>query len=140
MKYNEKDIEEYLNTDEVKDQLELHSEIVTLVNLLIQKNIFTEKEFNKINNQVKETIVEKTKEKIKKELENMIDFIKTVIRLLTIIILSVLTTFVIVAIWDEYKKMIFNLILSFIIVILINIILIVIMIVIKWAFEKESER
>ncbi len=71
MEYDEKDVEEYLNTDEAKLQIEIQSNIATIAQLLYEKEIITEKEFTETNNKIKEIIKTNTKEKIKQELENM---------------------------------------------------------------------
>ena len=71
MKYDEKDVEEYLNTDEAKLQIEIESNIATIIQLLNQKKIIVEKEFTETNNKIKEIIKTNIKEKIKQELENM---------------------------------------------------------------------
>ena len=71
MKYDEKDVEEYLNTNEAKLQIEIQSNIATIIQLLYQKKIIVEKEFTETNNKIKEIIKSNTKEKIKQELENM---------------------------------------------------------------------
>ena len=67
----EKDIEEYLNSEDTQMQLEIASEIATIVQLLCQKNIITEKEFNETNNAIKEVFKETMREKIKQDLKNM---------------------------------------------------------------------
>lgn len=71
MKYDEKDVEEYLNTNEAKLQIEIQSNIATIIQLLYQKKIIVEKEFTETNNKIKEIIKSNIKEKIKQELENM---------------------------------------------------------------------
>lgn len=76
MKYNDKDIEEYLNTDGAKLQLEINSQIATIVQLLYQKKIITEGEFFKTKDAIKEIIIKNIKEKIKQESENLNEEVK----------------------------------------------------------------
>ena len=71
MIYDEKEIEEYLNTDEVKLQIEIQSNISTIIQLLYQKKIINKEEFIETNDKIKKIINENTKEKIKQELQNM---------------------------------------------------------------------
>ena len=73
MKYDEKDVEKYLDSDEAKFKIEIQSNILTIVQLLYQKEIITEEEFEETNNKIKEIIKTTTKEKIKQESENMGD-------------------------------------------------------------------
>ena len=71
MIYDEKEIEEYLNTDEVKLQIEIQSNISTIIQLLYQKKIINKEEFIETNDKIKKIINENTKEKVKQELQNM---------------------------------------------------------------------
>ena len=71
MKYDEKDIEEYLNSYEVQHQIEVDSTITTIVQLLYQKKIITEKEFNETRSVITEIAIKEIKKGIKQEIENM---------------------------------------------------------------------
>ncbi|WP_298061725.1 hypothetical protein [uncultured Rikenella sp.] len=71
MKYDEKDIEELLNTEENKLQIETQSNLATIIQLLCQKKIIAEEEFIETNNKMKEIIKTNIKEKIKQILEKM---------------------------------------------------------------------
>lgn len=71
MKYDEKDVEEYLNSDGVKLQIETNSQIATIIRVLISNNIVTQEEFDEVQEEMKKRIKEMVKEKIKIELQNM---------------------------------------------------------------------
>ena len=71
MIYDEKDIEEYLNTDEAKLQIDIQSNISTIIQLLYQKKIINKEEFIETNDKIKKIINENTKKKIKQALQNM---------------------------------------------------------------------
>ncbi len=70
MEYDEKIVEEYLNTNEIKFQIELNSYSLTIVELLIQKKIITKEEFEEERKIIKEELKKEVKKYIKKKLEN----------------------------------------------------------------------
>ena len=76
MEYDGRDVEEYLNTNEAKLQIETQSNITTVIQLLVQKKIITEEEFIETNNKIKEIIKTNTKEKIKQEIQKMNEEVK----------------------------------------------------------------
>ena len=71
MKYNEKDVEEYLNRDDINLQIETSSQISTIIGILIENNIVTREKFDETQKELKEEIKKITKEKIKQQLEKM---------------------------------------------------------------------
>ena len=73
MEYNEKDVEDYLNRDDINLQIETTSQISTIIGILIENNIVTREKFDEVQKELKEEIKKITKEKIKQELEKMED-------------------------------------------------------------------
>ena len=70
MEYNEKDVEEYLNQENVKAEIETNSNIIALIQMLIDKNIIIEEEFLEARNKTRELIKEEIKKIIKQRIEN----------------------------------------------------------------------
>ena len=71
MEYNEKNVEEYFNCEDVNLQIEIGSQVATIVGILIANNITTREEFDEVQKEIKKEVKKRTKEKIKQELENM---------------------------------------------------------------------
>ena len=72
MEYNEKNIDEYFNCEDIDFQIEIGSQIATIIGILIANNITTREEFDEAQKEIKK----RTKEKIKQELKNMNEEVK----------------------------------------------------------------
>ena len=70
MKYDEKDIDEYLNKENVKATIETNAAISAIIQLLIDKDIITEEEILEMKDKFEEIIKNKAKEEMKQIIEN----------------------------------------------------------------------
>ena len=73
MKYDEKDIEEYLNKDENIALIQLQAQVSSIVGILITNKITTKEEFKVVCERLVKELKKISKEQIKQELEKMGD-------------------------------------------------------------------
>ena len=68
MKYDEKDIEEFLNGDVINGLIQLQSQVSTIIGILVAKNMITMEQFNKTKKEIEKKTKDIIKDKIKVDL------------------------------------------------------------------------